>query len=48
MKAFKKHKTKNLFWSFETKEYVTQNMLPKGSLIIDHNGRNISKLYKVR
>jgi hypothetical protein len=47
IKAFKKHKTKNLYWAFDLKEYVTQNMIPVGSLVIDHNGRDISKLLKV-
>lgn len=43
MKVFKKHKKHNLYWSFEHKAYVTQNMIPVGSLVIDHNGRDISK-----
>lgn len=47
MQVFKKHKTQNRYWSFELKEYVTQNMIPIGSLVIDHNGRDISKELKV-
>lgn len=47
MKVFKKHKTKNLYWSFEAREYVTQNCIPVGSLVIDHNGRDISSSVKV-
>lgn len=43
MKVFKKHATQNRFWSYEHKEYVTQNMIPVGALVIDHNGRDISK-----
>lgn len=47
MKIFKKHKDKNIYWSYQNKEYVTQNMIPVGSLVIDHNGRDISKQLKV-
>lgn len=41
IKTFKKHKIKNLYWAFELKEYVTQNMIPVGSLVIDHTGREL-------
>jgi hypothetical protein len=47
MKAFRKHKVNNLYWSFELKEWVTQNCIPFGSLVIDHEGRDISKELKV-
>lgn len=47
MKVFKKHKIKNLYWSFELREYVTQNMIPVGSLVINHVGRDISKEVRV-
>ncbi len=43
MKVFKKHKIKNLYWSFDLKEYVSQNMIPIGALVINHNGQDISK-----
>lgn len=47
MKVFKKHATQNRYWSFDLKEYVTQNMIPVGSLVIDHSGRDISRELKV-
>lgn len=47
MKVYKKHRTKNLYWSYTLKEYVTHNMIPLGSLVIDHSGRDISKELKV-
>lgn len=46
-KIFKKHKTKNLYWSFELCEYVTQNMIPVGALVIDWIGRDISSEVKI-
>jgi hypothetical protein len=47
MKVFKKHATQNRYWSFELREYVTQNMIPVGSLVINHLGQDISKELKV-
>jgi len=47
LKVFKKHKIHNLYWSYTILEYVTQNMIPVGSLVIDHTGRDISKALKV-
>ncbi len=43
MKIYRKHKTKNLYWSYELKEYVTINCIQPGSLVIDSVGRDISK-----
>lgn len=48
MRVFRKHKTKNLYWCYLHREYISHNCIPHGSLVLDYSGRDITKHLKIK